>query len=60
MEDIFLKFILLLPEKLIPMNFMEKYLNKRTAELKSECVKSQWNIVGLKKELKELKKADHH
>ena len=58
-EDIFFAIILALPEKLIPMNFMEKYLDKRAAELKSECVKGQWNIVGLEKELKHLKEADH-
>ena len=55
-EDVFLKVILLLPEKLIPMNFMEGYLNKRAAGLKSEYIKDQWKIVDLEKQLKKAER----
>lgn len=42
MEDIFLNLVLLLPEQLIPETFMERYLQKRKAELEAEQIKNEW------------------
>lgn len=47
MEDIFLNLVLLLPEQLIPDAFMEKYFQKRKAELEAEQVNNAWRKVDL-------------
>ena len=36
------------------MNWAERYLDKRMAELQYEQVKSNWNIVDLEKAVEEL------
>ena len=46
-EDIFLSLILLLPEKMLPESLIEKYLQKRKAELESEKVKNTWRKIDL-------------
>ena len=56
-EDALFDLISKLPEKLIPglvMNWAERYLDKRMAELQYEQVKSNWNIVDLEKAVEEL------
>lgn len=46
-EDIFLSLILLLPGKMIPESLIEKYLQKRKAELESEQIKNTWRKIDL-------------
>lgn len=57
-EDALFDLISKLPETLIPdfiMNWAERYLDKRTAELQYEQVKANWNIVDLEKAVKEIR-----
>lgn len=41
-EDIFLGLVLLLPEKFISGDFLERYLVKRSAEIQVEQIKNTW------------------
>lgn len=57
-EDILFNIIEILPDKLIPeflMNWMERYLEKRLAELKHEQVKGAWRQVELEQVVKEIR-----
>lgn len=58
MEDVFFKIILLLPEKMIPLPLIEKYVCKRENELKAEQVKQTWKIIELEKAVKQINKGD--
>ena len=57
-EDVLFDLIGKLPERLIPgfvLNWAERYLDKRMAELQYEQVKANWNIVDLEKAVKEIR-----
>lgn len=58
MEDLLFSIIELLPEKLIPkfvMEWVSKYIDKRTAELKKEQIQANWKKVYTEKAVEELK-----
>lgn len=56
-EDVLLWLVEHLPEKMTPrflMNWFEKYLNRRKAELEREIVKANWNKTYLEIAVNEL------
>ena len=56
-EDVLFSIITRLPERLLPkcfMRWLEKYLNKRMAELQREQVQANWNKVYMEQAVKEL------
>ena len=57
-EDLFFSIIELLPEKFIPgcvMEWVSRYIDKRTAELKKEQTQANWKKVYTEKAVEELK-----
>ena len=54
-ENAVLNLILLLPEKMIPEKVLNKYLDKRIAELQREEIKLKWDKLALDKALAEIK-----
>ena len=56
MEDIYFSILLRLPEKWIPMEKVERYLNKREAELKHQDIKLKWRNSDLETAVKEIRK----
>jgi len=58
LEDLAFSIIQKLPEKFIPhflMNWMERYTNKRLAELKQEVIRKRWQTIELEKAVNELR-----
>ena len=52
MEDVMFFIISKLPEKLIPnflMKWLDRYTNKRIAELKHQIIKDNWRTVALER-----------
>lgn len=57
-EDVLFSIIELLPEKFIPafvMEWISKYIDKRTAELQREQTQANWKKVYTEKAVEELK-----
>lgn len=51
-EDLLFSIIQKIPEKMIPtclMNWMERYTNKRIAELKQQIIRNRWQTIELEK-----------
>ena len=60
-EDFLFTLIQRLPERFIPaslMNWMERYTNKRIAELQRQLVKDNWANVELQKAVKQIRQQD--
>lgn len=56
-EDMIFAIILKIPERLIPRSFMEwldKYLTRRTNQLNQKLIKDKWRIMNLEKVLDEI------
>ena len=56
-EDIAFSIIQRIPEKLLPhwlMNWLEKYLDKRSIELKQQFIKMTWHNMYLQNSLAEI------
>ena len=52
LEDLMFSIIQKLPEKMIPhflMNLLEKYTNKRLAQLKQDVIRKRWQTIELQK-----------
>ena len=52
LENLMFSIIQKLPEKMIPhslMNWMERYTDKRLAELKQQIIRDQWKKIALEK-----------
>ena len=56
LEDVFFSIILLLPEKMIPLPLMEKYIKKRENQLQAQQVKQNWRIMELENAVKQIRK----
>lgn len=56
LEDVFFTIILLLPENMIPLPLIEKYIRKRENELQAQQVKQNWRIMELEKAVKQIRK----
>lgn len=51
-EDLLFSIIQKMPEKMIPtclMNWMDRYTNKRIAELKQQIIRNRWQTMELEK-----------
>lgn len=60
-EDFLFALIQRLPERFIPaslLNWMEKYTDKRIAELQRELVKDNWTNVELQKAVEQIRQQD--
>ena len=52
LEDLMFSILQKLPEKMIPhflMNLLEKYTNKRLAQLKQDVIRKRWQTIELEK-----------
>ncbi|MCD8215269.1 MAG: hypothetical protein LUC97_06495 [Clostridiales bacterium] len=54
LEDIFFNIVLALPLKTYPQ-WLERHINKRTAEAKKEIVRLKWQKIELEEAYKKLK-----
>lgn len=57
LEDVLFSIMLKIPEHYLPsffMNWIERYTNKRIAELNHSIIKDTWKIIELKKSI------EHH
>lgn len=54
LEDIFLNIVMALPLKSYP-KWVERYVNKRSAEAKKEIVRLKWQKIELEEAYKKLK-----
>lgn len=60
-EDFLFALIQRLPERFIPaslMNWMERYTNKRIAELQRRLIKDNWTNVELQKAVEQIRQQD--
>lgn len=60
-EDFLFTLIQRLPERFIPaslMNWMERYTDKRIAELQRQLVKDNWTNVELQKAVEQIRQQD--
>lgn len=60
-EDFLFALIQRLPERFIPaslMNWMERYTNKRIAELQRRLIKDNWANVELQKAVEQIRQQD--
>lgn len=56
-EDILFSIIQKLPDKLIPsalMNWMERYTDKRIAELNQQIIRDRWHTIELEKAVNKI------
>ena len=57
-EDLLFSIIQHIPEKLIPsfiMNWLERYTDKRLAELQQDIIKQQWTQIELEEAISEIR-----
>lgn len=59
LEDIFFNIVLALPFKTYPQ-WLERYINKRTAEAKKEAVRLKWQKLELEETFKRLKEKNEN
>ena len=62
LEDLMFSIIQKLPEKFIPhslMNWMERYTDKRLAELKQQIIRDQWKKIALEKAVENIHKQNN-
>ena len=60
-EDFLFALVQRLPERFIPaslMNWMERYTNKRIAELQRRLIKDNWTNVELQKAVEQIRQQD--
>lgn len=60
-EDFLFAFVQRLPERFIPasfMNWMERYTDKRIAELQKQLIKDNWTNVELQKAVEQIRQQD--
>lgn len=62
LEDLMFSIIQKLPEKMIPhflMDWMERYTDKRLAELKQQIIRDQWKKIALEKAIENIHKQNN-
>ena len=62
LEDLLFTIVPKLPEKFIPsslMNWMERYTDKRLAELKQQIIRDQWKKIALEKAIENIHKQNN-
>ena len=62
LEDLLFTIVPKLPEKFIPsslMNWMERYTDKRLAELKQQIIRDQWKKIALEKAVENIHKQNN-
>ena len=62
LEDLLFTIVPKLPKKFIPsslMNWMERYTDKRLAELKQQIIRDQWKKIALEKAIENIHKQNN-